>query len=478
MSFIEKEELHLGKNYEFTVIISHDNHKHVGTLSLSSRKITLKITGESDETKDFDIGFKNITVMECSAFRNNFLLFNLTVMSFSNGVIDHQQKRYFHECIFDVKHVIQSEGLLNKRSTFNAVYLHSSDIQKWIGHTAKQYELMDAFSIGNSTSNIFDIDSDEFSTNIDNLGELCLRYNRVIFGSPDKFVTGMQFPPSINLYLDQDASFESSYTLQKDIHDILSFLFGKMIKIDKILLSASQRKSYSLYYPVDIQPFFTGNDYALFPLSRNLKHDTLGLPELTLEIFNNFFNSKKKSFVGKYLKYRSMQNSEERFLGYFRMLESLCYQEAYYVDEILLKTTLKRLKPIAIRIFEKKDPVISLLNRTIRLNSSKYNTERCISLFIEKLPKSLTDIFRFKKSDLGKICKARNDITHANDVMLDEHELFGFEKFIETLFILAMLDNLNVSLDDSSKIIYRNYAFHHIKKDIEPQYTTLRNSGD
>ncbi|WP_256849940.1 hypothetical protein [Pantoea sp. Fr-CA_6] len=90
MRFKENEELHLGENYEFTVIISHDSHKHVGTLSLSSKNITLKITGESDENRGFEIGFKNIKVMKCSAFRNSFLLFDLTVRSSSNGVIDRQ----------------------------------------------------------------------------------------------------------------------------------------------------------------------------------------------------------------------------------------------------------------------------------------------------------------------------------------------------------------------------------------------------
>lgn len=469
MRFKENEELHLGENYEFTVIVSHDSQKHVGILSLSSKKITLKITGESDENRGFEIGFKNITVMECSAFRNSFLLFDLTIRSSSNGVIDHQQKRYYHECIFDVKYLIQSKGSLNKRSTFNTVHLHSPDIQKWIGHTLKQYELMDAFSIENSSSNIFDIDSDEFTSSIENLGDLCLRYNPVIFGTPDNFATGMQFPPSIDMYLDQESSLESAFTLQKNIHEIISFLFGKMIKIEKVLLTAPHRKSFSLYYPTNILAVFSGNDYALFPLSRNLKHDTLGLPELPLEIFNNFFNSRKKFFVGKYLKYRSMQNAEERFLGYFRMLESLCYQKAYYVDEALLKATIKKLKPIAIRVFGEKDPVTSLLKRTIKLNSSKYNTERCIALFLEKLPKSLTNNLRFTEKDLEKICKARNDITHANEIMLDEYELFGFEKFIETLFILAMLDNLKVEFSDSSKIIHRHHGFHHIRKESEPK---------
>ena len=171
-----------------------------------------------------------------------------------------------------------------------------------------------------------------------------------------------------------------------------------------------------------------------------------------------------------------MQNIEERFLGYFRMLESLCYQKAYYVAEALLKTTLNKLKPIAIRIFREKESVTSLLKRIIKLNSSKYNTERCISLFLDRLPKSLTDSLKFTKKDLEKICKARNDITHANELIFDEYELFGFEKFIEVLFILAMLDNLKVNLDDSSKIICRNHGFHHIKKESELKCTYTKNS--
>lgn len=377
MNFREKEELHLGKTYEFTVIVRHNSNKHVGTLSLSPEKIALKITGESDEHRNFNIGFKNIAFMECSEFNNNFILFNLTIMSFSDGVIDHQQKRYFHEYTFDVQYLIQSDEILNQRSTFNTICLHSFDIQRWIGHTHKQYELINSYSSRNSSCDISDVDSNEFSLNIENLGELSLHYNWVIFGVLDKFATGMQFPPSINMYLDEDTSFENAFALQRIIHEIFSFLFGKMVAIDKILLSSQQRANCSLYYPINLLPAFSSNDYALFPLSRNLQHDTLYLPELPLEVFNVFFNSKRKSFIGKYLKYRSMQNIEERFLGYFRLLESLCYQKAYYVDE-------------------------ALLARINRLNSSKYNTERCIALFLDRLPKSLTDDFRFTKKDLGK----------------------------------------------------------------------------
>lgn len=59
-------------------------------------------------------------------------------------------------------------------------------------------------------------------------------------------------------------------------------------------------------------------------------------------------------------------------------------------------------------------------------------------------------------------------------MVFNENELFGFEKFIEALFILAMLDNLKVDLNDSAKIIHRIHGFHHIRKDIQPKCTSFK----
>jgi hypothetical protein len=43
------------------------------------------------------------------------------------------------------------------------------------------------------------------------------------------------------------------------------------------------------------------------------------------EIFSNYFSLdlSELSHYGKYVKYRRMENVEERFLGYFRILEKL-----------------------------------------------------------------------------------------------------------------------------------------------------------
>lgn len=54
----------------------------------------------------------------------------------------------------------------------------------------------------------------------------------------------------------------------------------------------------------------------------------------------------------------------------------------------------------------------------------------------------------FKRSDIQGICKLRNDMTHANDYIVSEEDLYQYTKFIHQLLIFALVNKLlGISLD-------------------------------
>ncbi len=137
-----------------------------------------------------------------------------------------------------------------------------------------------------------------------------------------------------------------------------------------------------------------------------------------------------------------MENPEERFLGYFRILESLCFNKKSYLDEVLLEKLSNRIKPYLIKVFGDKKSVTSFLKGLPRYNNSKYNTQKCILDFYLKIPVLLSGTWKLEKSNIGEICKLRNDITHANDYSISDSRLEENVKFIEVLLVFSLFEKL------------------------------------
>jgi hypothetical protein len=178
---------------------------------------------------------------------------------------------------------------------------------------------------------------------------------------------------------------------------------------------------------------------------------------LPIDVFPHYLGlpASDREYLKKYLRYRQLENPEERFLGFFRLLEKLCFQKASYLPEGRLQLLLDRAKPFLIKHFGDKSNVNSMLKRLPHWNRSKLNTESCVRRFMKGLPADTLARWIYSTDDLTEICKLRNDLTHANEVEPDTTDIERKSKFIEVVLVIRLLIHIGVSLPDAASISVR-----------------------
>lgn len=465
MMEIKIEKLELEKAYKFDVLAQDRKNNFAAKLALSPTIITLTIMGEKHGDRNLSFEQRNLDQFICKSGNKTFVLINLRCLSRSRIMIPDQNKDIdFFEYIFMVDHVIFSPTNLHKNNSILSISIHSSVLEKWIGNTKTQEEIIRSyhkkeFEVLNLT---------EFVQKLENLGRICVEYNLSIHDSPSNFSSGITFPPTLSLRLDNSIHFSQLNRRYSEIYSLMAFLIGNDFSVELVEISFESGKKGTLYYPSEkIRPTHDPS-YALFPLGKNLRFEFEfeGLPPLPLSTFNSYMSLPEIEigYFKKYLKYRRMENPEERFLGFYRILESLCSKKKNYLDEKLLENLITRFKPYLIKRFDDKKNVTKFLQRIPKWNSQKYDTKKCIQDFYSKIPSTIAEKWELKKSDIEAICKLRNDITHANEYCASEFEIEEKSKFIEILLVLALFEKIDVDVTISSQIIYRITGYDMVTK--------------
>jgi hypothetical protein len=75
--------------------------------------------------------------------------------------------------------------------------------------------------------------------------------------------------------------------------------------------------------------------------------------------------------------------------------------------------------------------------------------------FYKSLPATARKKLALDQSNIGSICKLRNDISHANDFYISEEALRVNCVFVESLLIFAMFETIGIPLSDVGKVIDR-----------------------
>ncbi|WP_245806425.1 HEPN domain-containing protein [Francisella halioticida] len=303
---------------------------------------------------------------------------------------------------------------------------------------------------------------------IQGVGHIILGYNVSAHYSASDFSSGVHFPPSFHLLLSEEQSLVCLKELYDRFYDLMSFIIGNDISVNSLKITFdttmySTMKA-SLYYPHTKYCHQRKSRYPLYPLGRDLRFDTFGYPEFDISVFDRFFSldNDNSSKWKKYRKYRDMNSVEERFLGYFRLLESLAFKSKNYVNEEILGSLIDKFESCLVKRFGDKKSVIGFLKDLLRYNGSKYNTVKCIGDFYKSLPKEIRDKWIFSGSDISGICKLRNDITHANDYQESDISLYKKSIFIETLLVFALYEKLGISSDKVALIIHSLDGHDHI----------------
>jgi hypothetical protein len=468
MSF-KIESLELKESYNFDVTVEDGLNHFAAKLDLTPEKVVITIMGECHDERNCSIGFGDIDRLICTDLNKKFILHKLRfIKSSSRTICRHPKHIGYFETSFEVEYVVFSPTGSNENNGFHFISIHSDAISKWIGNTNTQEEIVRAY---HNKEPLFDDPKklNEFLVKLDNIGALGVDYDLSMHSSSPDFSSGINFPPSFNMVFLNDVCAEELKEKFDKTYNLLSFFIGNDFLINRVEVGFSHmsfNRKWSLYYPTKNTSPKYDQGYNFFPLGINLRFDSLGLPPLPLDAFNAFFSlpQEKVGYWDKYLKYKRMSNVEERFLGFFRILEALCFKEKSYLDENLLSELIKRCKPYLIKKFNNKKNVTSFLKGLSRYNNSKYNTEKCIQDFYQTLPNSLLSKWKIEKSDIGSICKLRNDITHANDYYASEHDVEEKAKFIEVLLIISLCKIIGIDLAKTEGLINRIHGYHLIAK--------------
>ncbi len=459
--------LELTESYEFDVTVDSGSDKLFGKLNLSPKKSTITIMGEVSEGRELSISFDDIDKLVCYDLNKTFLLHNLHCIYSSSRLLKSFPKQVvFFEYKFEIGFVVFSPYRTEGVDCISSLSIHSKAVEKWIGYTENQENILHSYS---DKKPIFDRPDviNELMIDIGSDNVFGISYNWKTEGQHNEFKTGLTFHPSLFKAFHIRLSSKHLKDQYTAIYNLLSFFYGEDTVVDRIEIGVelyNKCEKGSLYFSSEsTQPKYE-RDYAFYPLGKDLKFDSSRFPPISLDSLFDYFNLSKKEFgyFGKYIKYRRMTNIEEKYLGFFRLLESLSYQKKTYFDEDRLIEVCKTYKELLIKEFDDKRSVASFLKRIPKLNEQKYNTEKCIQEFYSLMPNDLKKIWIYKKSDIGGLCTLRNDITHANDYYFDEKEFEKKAKFVEVLLIISLLSKIGIPPEESAKLIHRIGSFHLI----------------
>ncbi|MCS0438235.1 ApeA N-terminal domain 1-containing protein [Vibrio diabolicus] len=458
-------ELRLSETYELNVTIDVKGVPFAAKLKLSPREILLHVFGEVREGRKFAFDWSNMENLECHCINKTFILNNVNLLRASKRTLTSYNKDVVViECSYSVGYlVLVPSNFYQEHRGFDSLSLHSSCLNRWLGHTKKQREIVDSYYNKDPFSNADLLN--EFYIPLTSNEYFTVGYNLTVYDSPNSFSAGMVFTPSFDYIFSEKLSAHDVKSKFDELYTLLVFFIGRDFLIEKIDISYGQsRQSASLYFPTEQLSPRNSMDYEFFPCGHNLNYDQLGLPSLPLKSFSNFFNLDKheKNHFFKYLKYKRMTSDEEKFLGYFRLLESLCKKEKSFIDEDTLNDLIKKSRNYIIKKIGDKKNVTSFLKGLPNYNKRKYNTAKCIHDFYLSLPKEITESWSLSKSDIPRVTKQRNDITHANDYYINDRDLHRDTIFIEVLLVLSLSKSIEINFKIMEKIIHRLNGYNYI----------------
>lgn len=452
------EELNLKDSYKFKVTVENGGHRFAGELNLSPDGCSLEVCGDMSGERSADFDWREVDEIACSGFEGVFLLRGLRGRGGGWRSLQRYPEPVSHfDVEYDVSHVIFGRNFDSRRAKFIGVDIRSPSIAKWVGYTKVQDLIVEKHRIGT----LFRYGGDpymEFVQSIDQFGGVAIVYSPTEMYSVDEFSTGLQFPPILSIGFSEPKTAADVISVVGEINTLFSFLFGSNLDIDRINLTTpdGRRSPLSLYSPRKQKEAVNGR-YPFFPLGLNLRFDHLGLPSLPTELFSTYFGFFKngRSIFDKYIKYRSLENPEERFLGFFRLLEKLCFQKESFLPEEMLTSFLDRARPLIVRHFDDKKNVQRFLERVPSWNNSKLNTAGCIARFLKTIPSDLKRKWVYGASDVNEICKLRNDLTHANEAEPKAEDIEKKAKFVEVLLVVRLLIEVGVSVEDAAIVAPR-----------------------
>jgi len=403
---VEKFECLLGETYQFDVEVAFTpNIFHLGTLKMSHKDITIRFSCEYDRDDNDEIFRRKYEEVFCQSKDIYFKLFNLEMINADNGVFHNSSyNRMYYRATYSVQYMICSESPLSANDILAGFSIYSKDINKWIGNTNKQEEILNHYESPDSDI----IDLSEFSTELSSDCLLKCDYTTTVYHNSPEYMGGISYPPRIIISYLKQVSFKQIINDLYYLLDTFSFLIGESIAIKKAELTLcgfhrNMVKTY-IYFRHEKKKHENGKNHVVFfPLGTDLRFRMDDVPEFPIKTFQNFFslNDYKRRLIKQLLKSRTMAIGEDKYLSIFRIAEKLSYR--------------KKCKTI---------------------DNMKIEFE-CIKDFFPD---------NFIINHLQKMVRLRHDISHANEYSVDDRTLqlyIGAVDVLATFLIMKKLLTLN-----------------------------------
>ncbi|WP_148623666.1 hypothetical protein [Aliarcobacter cryaerophilus] len=437
MSDDKIKELFLFEKYELDVyIIIEDNKPIKGRLVINEEKTKLEIYNTP-------YGFKlSYDKLYCEYNNYNIELINLSILK--NSISFYSQTR---DIVYSVEKILFKEFCVN--DNYKKIIIKSKDINTWVGFTNFQHELSN--NIHNRayewTKELFkNIKCNDFNFNI----VYCKDVNQDILNG----ITTYRYLPYIELEFINNLNFDE---IEKNYFELLYLfylLLGFDLDVEQVILK-SEKENYNntyFYYKKDYKSI--KKDYVFISLGNDLFRQYR--EGLKLDIFPNYFqlDEYKKSFFKAFRKYKMFHYTEDKLLGYFRILENLMFNKEEKFTENYIKIYLENINLSDEDKLKEKSQLVKVLNKSIIDRKEKIK----FIVFHNKFINVLSNNYKLKVNftDVEEIVKLRNDISHFNDYKITQNDL---EKYIDYLELLVNYVLLRL-VDYSDENFINNLRFY------------------
>ncbi|WP_411583132.1 HEPN domain-containing protein [Acinetobacter nosocomialis] len=435
------ESLLLKNEYIKDVKVYDNTSVYAGVLTLKPNECYLEISTERETSENFYASKK----IECYCNDGSYLLYGLKLLQMSHTFLEAQENDIICSVSikFEIQYVLFINGFLPSLDTkINSFAINTDFIKKWTLQTETQNQILINYIKNEGYSSYY---ATEFEQHINNYGKVGVYYLPSQFTSIEELNSGIKIHPQLKISFEEKLDFSKLFNEFNDLYQLLTVFNGGDFQIDSIEFEIDEwnSKTAYLYYPSSHN--YEDLNYVLLPLGKDLIFNDQGLKQLPLVFFDNYYNltANKMDIFKKYLRYKQLSSLEEKFLGYFRLLEKLVAKKESFVDDRELAILLKRSKSYLIKKLNTKKKIIESLNDRIKYaNTLKLNIERCIGDFYETIPQDIRNHLEFNKEDLKDIVDLRNNITHAKDYSIKDYELYNYTVFIHSLLFLGITNLL------------------------------------
>lgn len=448
-------ELLLSESYNFNVVFRQGNTAFAAKLSLSPDGITFTVMADEHDDRKFEFLGTDFGTLTCDGLNQLFILHDLEMINSSSRAVSDDYKLWFTESSYKARHVIFCSGAIEDEVRYEGVTLISKTIGEWVGYTNKQNEIVGKYQ--NDDADIFD-DLYEVVVPLRENEAVIVHYNLEIGGGFKDFKHGVTYEPRLDYLIPESNSYGaiSAYT---KTYNLLSFCCGFDPEIESIKLLSSDCSNAYLYVPSINNARKSYKRWILYPLGINTVRgfEYGGVPPLSNTVFETYFDetSQLPDIINKYIVYRRMSNVEDRFLGFFRLLEKETFLEKEHLDDLEFGKTVRVVRRLLKSINIDKKRIKAFDGAIKRANGAKYNTEKCLTVFYDGLPEAIKEALKFKPEVIAKMCKLRNDITHANHYSVTDHDIYKYTLHIEALLTLSLLNALGIELATIANIVDR-----------------------